>query len=130
MFQAKYKFILTVILLLSLSLVFSFTQNQKDNTINTAEVLELSMIAGGPAVQLEFNAGESLFQVMKDAELFNKLTFVGKNYPALGFFVTEINDLKHGDGGNLLYYVNGEEAQVGVLDYFPRNGDVVEWKLQ
>ena len=58
------------------------------------------------------------------------LSFAGKNYPILGFFVTDIGDLHATGGENLFYYINGEEALVGVSTLSLKDGDVIEWKLK
>jgi Domain of unknown function (DUF4430) len=59
-----------------------------------------------------------------------KITFEGKNYPGLGFFVTKINSLESGDGKNLMYDINGVEASVGISTYEIKEGDIIEWKLK
>ncbi len=55
---------------------------------------------------------------------------VEKEYPSLGIFITEIGTMKHGVGGNLMYFINTKEAPAGVSSYLLNNGDRVEWKLQ
>ena len=67
---------------------------------------------------------------MKKLASEGKITFEGKEYPALGFFVTEINGLKSGGGKNLMYYINGTEASLGVSSYIIKEGDSIEWKLK
>ncbi len=72
----------------------------------------------------------SVYDAMKILKEEGKITFEGKEYPALGFFVTKINSLEAGDGKNLFYYINGIEASVGISTYEIKEGDIIEWKLK
>lgn len=81
---------------------------------------------------LEFPLTEEMtvYDAMNLLKEEGKLTFEGKNYPALGFFVTSINSISAGGGKNLFYYINGEEASVGISTYQIKEGDSIEWKLK
>ncbi len=72
----------------------------------------------------------SVLQALIIAQGQQLTTFSGKEYPALGFFVSDIGDLHSGDGDYLIYYINGKEASVGVSSYELRDGDTIEWKLE
>lgn len=72
----------------------------------------------------------TVYDAMNSLRAQGKITFEGKEYPGLGFFVTQINSLKAGDGKNLMYYINGEEASAGVSTYVFKEGDNIEWKLK
>jgi hypothetical protein len=91
---------------------------------------QATLIAGITPISLPFTPGETLIQALTDARTGGTLQFTGKEYPDLGFFVTSIGSLKAGDGKNLLYYINGKEATVGVSTYVLASGDVIEWKLK
>ena len=124
----KYKII--IVLLLISGLYFVSSGILKNESVVTVGVAELAMIIDGPPINFSFDIGQSLYEILLDAQNDKKLKFSGKNYPALGFFVTDIESLHSGDDKNLIYYINGQEANVGVSAYFPQNGDVVEWKLK
>jgi type II secretory pathway pseudopilin PulG len=72
----------------------------------------------------------TVYDSMNNLMSAGQITFEGKNYPALGFFVTQINSLESGSGKNLMYYINGEEASLGVSTYVIKEGDIIEWKLK
>jgi len=98
--------------------------------IFSSELESATLSAGGSAINLSFPAGATLYEAMSLARDVGSLSFTGKNYPGLGFLVTEIENL-HGSGGKyLFYYINGEEASVGVSTQKLKDGDVIEWKLK
>lgn len=72
----------------------------------------------------------TVYDAMNDLMSEGKMTFEGKDYPGLGFFVTQINSLVSGDGKNLMYYINNKEASLGVSTYVIKEGDIIEWKLK
>lgn len=82
--------------------------------------------------ELEISISEktSVYDAMKQLASEGKLVLGGKNYPGLGFFVTQVGDLKSGDGKNLMYYINDKEASLGVSSYIIKEGDIIEWKLK
>lgn len=77
-----------------------------------------------------FAQGETLYTALERMSTSGTLHLVVKKYAGLGFFVTEIDSYKQGVGGNLMYFINGREATVGVASYVLTSGDVIEWKLQ
>ncbi len=89
-----------------------------------------SISAGNIKLNLQFAPNTLFYDTLVQAKNAGKITFSGKNYPGLGFFVTDIGSLHSGNGKNLLYYINGKEAQVGVSSYTLNSGDTIEWKLK
>ena len=89
-----------------------------------------TVIAGEATAILSFDDGDTFYDALMEARNEGKLQFSGKNYPALGFFVTDIGTLHSGNGDDLLYYINGKEAAVGVSAYVLKDGDIIEWKLK
>ncbi|MCX6752114.1 MAG: DUF4430 domain-containing protein [Candidatus Nomurabacteria bacterium] len=92
---------------------------------NTATIL-----IGNSKTNLLFSVGTSLYNALTQQKNAGKITFSGKNYPSLGFFVTDIGTLHANNGKNLIYYINGKEASVGVSSYMLKDGDIIEWKLE
>lgn len=88
----------------------------------------VTILAGDKTIHLQSNITfyDALVQTKNDG----KITFSGKNYPMLGFFVTDIGSLHSGNGKNLLYYINGKQASVGVSSYTLKDGDTIEWRLE
>lgn len=103
------------------------------NTINpTPEDSTQKFILKTPEKNLEigFTEGESLYDAMWRAKNIGKLNFEGKNFPVLGYFVEEIEELKQGDDKFLFFYINGTESSVGVSAYKLKQGDQIEWRLK
>lgn len=92
--------------------------------------ISISLIAGGQTTFIATYSGTSLYEALTAARQNGQISLSGKNYPGLGFFVTQINSLQSGNGKYLFYYINSEEASVGVSSYKPKDGDVIEWKLK
>ncbi len=110
----------------------SSTQIQKD--ISSEEKITIYKKAeikiGDQVFLISFSENQTLYDVMKVLESEQKISFEGKEYPALGFFVTSIGGLENGDGKYLFYYINGVEASTGVSSYRLKEGDSIEWKLK
>lgn len=90
----------------------------------------ITIIAGEEKIKLSATADTLLYNALIQAKNDGIFKFSGKNYPGLGFFVTEIGTLQAGDGKNLFYYINGKKATVGVSSYLLKDNDVIEWKLE
>ncbi len=90
----------------------------------------LTIITGSTKTNLTFTEGQTLYEIFNSKENVGKINFRGKEYTGIGFFVTDIGELHSGGGNDLLYYVNGVEANSGISVYKPKVGDVVEWKLE
>lgn len=79
---------------------------------------------------LGFNSNESLFDSMQHQKDSEKITFESKNYSGIGQFIYSINGIKS-DGSNYwIYYINGNEAQIGVSSYKLKDNDQIEWKFE
>lgn len=103
------------------------TQKEETDNQNTKSIV---VVAGDTKINLFFSNDISLYEILTQAKNRNQLLFEGKNYPGLGFFVTDIGSLHASDGKSLLYYINGEKANVGVSAYLLKDKDIIEWKLE
>lgn len=90
----------------------------------------ISIITGEVPIHIPLVVGDTLYETLHNAGVQGTILFSGREYPGLGFFVTAIGLLESGDGKNLMYFINGTEASVGVSVYVPHDGDVIEWKLE
>jgi len=95
------------------------------DSINSATV-----IAGGITAPLQVAPNTTLYDALVQAKNDKMITFSGKNYSGLGFFVTDIGTLHKGGGKDLIYYINGREATVGISSYKLKSGDNILWKLE
>ncbi len=90
----------------------------------------VTVLAGETTIRLSFSDDTTFYNALVQAKNTSQIEFSGKNYPGLGFFVTNIGTLHSGNGKHLLYYINGKEATVGVSSYTLKDGDIIEWKLE
>jgi len=105
------------------------TQKIKETT-NTENAESVTVLSGETTTHLFFSQNTSFYDALVKARSEGKIEFSGKNYPGLGFFVTDIQTLHSGSGRHLFYYINGKEATVGVSSYTLKDGDIIEWKLK
>lgn len=102
-----------------------------ENSIpEVTSVSETFRLTAGGTDNLFPITGGSLLSILTAAKDRGEITFSGKEYSGLGFFVTQLGSLKEGNGKHLMYYINGKEASVGVSIYVPKTGDLVVWELK
>ena len=98
--------------------------------ISSEKMISVTIIAGDQKANLEVVRGMSLYDALVLAKENEDISFSGKNYSGLGFFVTDIGSLHSAYGTHLFYSINSSEASVGVSSYILKNGDIIEWKLK
>lgn len=103
---------------------------QSTSTSDQAVFAKARITIAGEDLEVVITDNMSVYDAMNLLKKESKITFEGKNYPGLGFFVTKINSLESGDGKNLMYDINGVEASVGISTYEIKEGDIIEWKLK
>ena len=107
------------------------TESSKTVNNQAEEKIKVVIIISGVQYEAEIVAGSSVYYLMNILKAENKIDFKGKNYPAMGFFVEEINGLKNNPAGkNWIYYVNGQPAPVGISNYLIKANDIIEWKYE
>lgn len=101
----------------------------KPVTKNQTPASSVTVVILGKGIGIPLLENVPFYDTLISAQKEGLITFTGKEYSGLGFFVSDIGDLHMTPGKNLLYYINGKEASVGVSTYIPKDGDVVEWRL-
>lgn len=83
-------------------------------------------------VEFSFEEGDSLLDAMSELKNSGQISFEGKEFSAMGFFVEEINGFKQlpRERKYWRYYVNNKEASVGISNYKLKNNDSIQWKLE
>ncbi len=83
-------------------------------------------------IEFSFKEGDSLFDVMSELKNSGQISFDGKEFNTMGFFVEEINGFKQlpRERKYWHYYVNNIEASVGISNYKLKNNDSIHWKLE
>lgn len=110
------------------------TTKPTENIVTIPENLTATLKAADRTYTLRFKPTETLLQAMRTltARSEQPFMFSGKEYPALGYFVEEINDKKNNPetGEYWIYYVNGQTAKTGISNYQLIQGDLIEWKYE
>jgi hypothetical protein len=114
----------------SVEIAKTSTIKEKTTDIFLKNTANVTVLFGEEKVNLSVSPNTIFYNALMEAKNAGKITFSGKNYPGLGFFVTDFGELHAGSGKDLLYYINSKEANVGVSSYVLKDGDVIEWKLE
>lgn len=74
---------------------------------------------------LSLGEGESVFDLLDRAARLSRVTIVEKG----GYVssIANISEQSYGDLSGWVYFVNGSMPSVGCREYFPKDGDVIEW---
>lgn len=108
-----------------------FVKGGKNVVAPAEEKINAVMIVNGVKYQAAVKPDSSVYDLMNELKIKNKISFFGKNYSELGFFVEKINGVKNDPAGkNWIYYVNGQPAQIGVSNYLIKTNDIIEWKYE
>ena len=141
MYKKQHKIIFIFSLIFFLAFLV-FPGIQKDSVFvqpvleiaNQSEVqvpnISVTVITDDVSFNFSLDEGNSLYEVLYEARENNQITFSGRKYFGLGFFVTDIGSLHQAKGKNLLYYINDEKAKTGISSYIPQDGDIISWKLE
>lgn len=80
--------------------------------------------------EIKVQDGASALDLLQKASSENGFTVIVEE-SSYGKFISAIGDKKGGtDNKYWMFYVNGEQAQVGAADYKVRNGDLIEFKFE
>lgn len=79
---------------------------------------------------VKIEQGKTVLDIMNILQKENDFSFSYKEYPSLGIFINEINNIKGERGKYWIYYVNDKEASVGASKYILKAGDIISWKLE
>ncbi len=58
------------------------------------------------------------------------LSFSGREFPSLGFFVESIDGVSNAGGKYWILYHNGAQSQIGASNATISPGDVIEWRYE
>ncbi len=102
------------------------------NTEDEKAEEKVNLIVFEKKYEVAIKENDSVYKVMENLQKNkeNNFTFSYKEYPSLGIFIDKINNMEGGGGKYWLYYVNGEEATIGVSEYILKGGDIIKWELK
>jgi len=90
----------------------------------------VTLLVGSTTYPAYAAQNSTVLDVMREIASTTTFSFIGREYPSLGFFVESINGKKGADGRYWILYVNGKEASKGASQTFLTAGDTVEWKYE
>lgn len=129
--------IIALLVLAGGAALFLWNNNSSEPTTTpaateTASTVRASITVDGATYNTEIAEGSTLLAFMEKTQEETAFSFTGKNTEGIGFFVEEINGVTSTSEERSFwaYYVNGQQAQVGVSDYIVQSGDTIEWKKE
>jgi hypothetical protein len=97
---------------------------------STAIVANAMIKVNDTAYPVGITPGETGIEAMRALQSSGVLTFTGRDYPGLGFFVDSLGGVANGGGMYWVFYVNGKSATSGISSVVLSPGDVIEWKYE
>jgi hypothetical protein len=82
------------------------------------------------SVTLTATTTSTVLDVMHTLAAEGSLSFSGRDFPSLGFFVEEINGHKGAGGYYWILHINGTPSQKGASQAVISPEDVVEWRYE
>ena len=82
--------------------------------------------ASGPVAFTATTTG-TVLDAMRALAAESELSFSGRDFPGLGFFVEEINGKRNENGYYWILRINGELSGKGVSQARVETGDIIEW---
>lgn len=76
------------------------------------------------------SAGQSVLAAMQGLASSGTLSFSGREFPSLGFFVESIDGVSNAGGKYWILYHNGAQSQIGASNATISPGDVIEWRYE
>lgn len=97
-----------------------------------SETIPITLIISDTPYQTQASPNSTAYQVMDALRQENKISFSTKNFSGLGHFVQEINSIKNSPstGFYWTFYINNQEAKVGISNYIVKPNDTLTWKFE
>ena len=99
--------------------------------IEQEQLISVSLMVEGNNYEVKVVPGSSVYDALEAAEE-QGLSFKGREFPGMGFFVEEINGKAESSrqGMYWIYLVNNKKAEVGVSSYIIQPNDVISWSYE
>jgi hypothetical protein len=106
------------------------TGSQATSSLKEKEIVTITVRGISYPVEITTTNTTTVYDAMTIAAKNKKLSFKAIKNSTLGYFINEINDIKSTSNEYWIFYVNGNEANVGISSYVLKPGDNVVWKLE
>ena len=121
------KYVALVVVVITLAGGAFFTQQWFVETYSKQSTSETSRAT---SVTFTATTTNTVLETMRSLSAGRALSFSGRDFPGLGFFVEEINDQKNTNGYYWILAVDGKKSELGVSSAIVHPGDVVEWRYE
>ncbi|MDO8509688.1 MAG: DUF4430 domain-containing protein [bacterium] len=106
--------------------------NTTSTTISTIDTIPFTLQVLDTAINSETKSGTNVIDAMKKMQADNQITFSGREFPNLGFFISTINGQSEDRTQGLYWflYVNDKSGNIGASQYIIKPNDKIEWRLK
>jgi len=106
-----------------------FSEKEFSSEVN---YLNYDLILGSKKINGLFEKGDSLYDSLLRMKKKDLIDFEEKNFSGLGSYIYSINGISENkkEGEYWIYYVNGQQANVGVSNYLLKEKDEIRWQLE
>lgn len=96
------------------------------------ETIPVTLTIENATFQIQVAPNATVYEAMLALQQENKISFSVKNFSGLGYFVQEINGIKNNPrtGFYWTYYINNEEAKLGISNYHVKPNDLITWRFE
>jgi hypothetical protein len=100
--------------------------------LQTEETVPITFIIEGAEYATKVKPNSTAYEAMNALREANKISFSTKSFSGLGYFIEEINGVKNSPrtGFYWTYYINNQEAKVGISTYIIKPNDIITWKFE
>ncbi|MEK7114182.1 MAG: DUF4430 domain-containing protein [Patescibacteria group bacterium] len=120
----------TVAVVIATIFVYIPRAHEAPQTALVSSAAQATFAVGDKTYSINVASGETVIGAMRALASAGTLSFTGREYPGLGFFIDSINGKKNADGRYWILYVNDVSASVGASATTIRADDVLEWKYE
>lgn len=106
------------------------TKVVNDPATSSIPASNVTLTVSGRLYAAYASTGSNVLDLMRSLASTSDLTFTGREYPSLGFFVDSIQGKKAENGYNWILYVNGKSSDTGASQTKLGAGDAIEWKYE
>ncbi len=99
-------------------------------TPTTTETIPIKFKIEDKEYEINIKPNISAYEAMNTLRESGRISFSTKNFSGLGQFVEEINGIKNSPntGFYWTFYINNQEAKVGISNYIIKPNDLITWK--
>ena len=122
--------VVSIAIVILVTILSFFAASSRRAIVDDTAPLSIEVGAGTVDLHLSVAPQTTLYDDLVLASKAGLVSFSGKKYDSLGFFVTDIGSLHQGGGKFLMFDINGTASTVGVSTYVPKDHDRIIWNLQ